>query len=262
MTHKVVLFFLIAFAVCIPYVFSAPLEELVEPAHAIQLRSGDSVSETQLRNPALKLLPRHEELRQFVTGTISSLSPNLAVETLYLYKKPPFSGYWSNAKRTELFNHALSISTLTGIQYFSASRNTMRTFYEASGVIDGPQTKNPLPDPVYIQPPESLTIYARQKDLTFGDNIYRYDFKLVQDAFFFAQENETALSYGIIQAVGRNRLRSVFAVIDCGDSLLIYAVSMARAASLPGMGDRISNSFGNRAEAVFKWFTGKADSVF
>jgi len=261
MTHKVVLFFVIAFTV-FPCIFAAPLEELVDPAHTVQLRSGDSVSETQLRNPTLKLLPKHEELRQFVTGAISSLSPNLAVETLYLYKKPASSGYWSSTQRTELFNQALTISTLTGIQYFSASRNTMRTFYEASGVIDGPQTKNPLPDPVFFQPPESLTLYARQKDLTFGDNIYRYDFKLVQDAFFFAQENETILSYGIIQAVGRNRLRSVFAVIDCGDSLLIYAVSLARAASLPGMGDRISNSFGNRAEAVLKWFTGKADRVF
>jgi len=252
----------IAFAVCVPYVFSASLEELVDPTHIVQLRSGASVSETQLKNPVLKLLPRHEELRQFVTGAISSLNPSLAVETLFLYKKPVSTNSWSYTQRTDLFNQTLAISTLTGIQYFSASRNTMRTFYESSGVIDGPQTKKPLPDPFYIQPPESLTIYTRQKDLTFGDNIYRYDFKLVRDAMFFIQENETVLSYGIIQAIGKNRLRSAFAVIDCGDSLLIYAVSMARAAALPGMGDRISDSFGNRAEAVLKWFTGKADRVF
>ena len=262
MKYKTVYLFLIALVVCIPDIFSASLDELVDPAHAAQLRSGNSVSETQLKNPALKILPRHEELRQFVTGAISSLNPNLAVETLYLYKKKASSNNWSNAQRADLFNKTLAISSLTGIQYFSASRNVMRTFYESSGVIDGPQTKNPLPDPFYTQPPESLFLYARQKDLTFGDNTYRYDFKLVRDAFFFSQENETSLNYGIIQAIGRNRLRSVFAVIDCGDSLLIYAVSMARAAALPGMGDRISSSFGNRAEAVLKWFTVKADSVF
>ncbi|MCL2243979.1 MAG: hypothetical protein FWC03_05850 [Treponema sp.] len=262
MARRAAFLFFIIFAIRVPFVFSASLDGLVDPAYAAQLRSGASVSETQLRNPILKLLPKHDELRQFVTGAISSLDPNLAVETLYLYKKPASSNYWNNAQRSDLFNQTLAISTLTGIQYFSATRNTMRTFYETSGVIDGPQTKKPLPDPVYPQPPGSLTLYARQKDLTFGDNIYRYDFKLVQDAFFFSQENETALSYGIIPAVGKNRLRSVFTVIDCGDSLLIYAVSIAKTAALPGMGDRISNSFGNRAEAVFKWFTAKADKVF
>ena len=258
--------FLLIFAVT-GRLFSASLEELIEPGYAAQLRSGGaSVTGTQLKNPALKLLPRHDELRQFVAGVMDALGPSLAVETLCLYRKPAsspgFSDNWSDASRANLFNQALALSTLTGIQYYSASRKTMRIFYESSLVIDGPETKKPLPDPVYEQPPESLSLYARQKDLTFGDNIYRYDFKMTRDAFFFIQENITALNYGIIPAVGKNKLRSVMAVIDCGDSLLIYAVSMAKAASVPGMGDRIGNSFGNRAEAVLKWFTGRADGVF
>ena len=259
--------FLFLFACIIaPRLFPATLEELIEPVYAAQLLSGNSVTETQLKNPVLKLLPRHNELRQFVNGAMAALGPGVAVETLYLYKKPVYSpglsGSWSDTQRINLFNQALAMSTLTGIQYYSASRKAMRTFYESSKVIDGPETKNQLPDPVFAQPPESLTLYVRQKDLTFGDNIYRYDFKIVRDAFFFTQENMTALNYGIIPAVGKNKLRSVMAVIDCGDSLLIYAVSMAKTASVPGMGDRIGNSFGNRAEAVLKWFTGRADNVF
>ena len=263
---RIAFLFFIACAV-VPHIFSVSLDDLVGPDYAAKLRyGGASVTEIQLKNPTLKSLPRHAELRQFVTGAMASLGPNLAVETLYLYKKPEFSpessGIWDDSQRAGLFNQALALSTLAGIQYYSASRKTMRTFYETSRVIDRPETKNPLPDPVYAQPPEALTLYARQKDLTFGDNIYRYDFKTFRDAFFFAQENITALNYGIIPAVGKNKLRSVMAVIDCGDSLLIYAVSMAKAASVPGMGDRIGNSFGNRAEAALKWFTGRADSVF
>jgi hypothetical protein len=54
----------------------------------------------------------------------------------------------------------------------------------------------------------------------------------------------------------------VAAVIDAGDSLLIYIASMAKAASLPGLSGRIGNSFTNRAEAILKWFAGRADRVF
>jgi len=251
--------------------FAVPLDSLVEPAIAAKLRdSGSSITETQIKNPAFKLLPAFPPLGQFVSDVMSALEPDVAVETLYLYKKPASSSEdgssggdgWSDAQRTALFNQILALSSLTGIQYYSATRKAMRTFYESSVVIDGPQTKKPLPDPTFEQPPASLAVFARQKDLTFGDNIYRYDFVTTAEAFFFVQENLTALNAGIIPAVGKNKLRSVFAIIDTGDSLLVYAVSLTRAASVPGMGDRIGNSFSNRAEAVLKWFGERADSVF
>jgi len=261
---KVKFVFLLFFA-AVPHIFSAVLEELVEPVYAAQLRSGEFVTLAQLKNPVLKLLPKSAALRQFTAEINTALAPTIAVETLYLYSKNSSdlsAEKWTEAQRTALFNHLLSMSTLTGIQYFSASRGVMRTFYESSMVIDSPEKKKPLPDPVFSQPPAKHTIYARQKDLTFGDNIYRYDFLTSEDALIFSQENLTAMVAGIIPAVGKNKLHSVFAVIDCDDSLLIYAASMAKAVSLPGMGDRIGNSFGNRAEAVLKWFIAKADGVF
>jgi len=266
MKCKIMLFTFIGCAF-VSQIFPQSIEDLLEPLYASQLGAdGASVSETQLKNPVLKLLPKHEPLRRFVNGAVSSLEPNLAVETLYLYKKPAQSGKpaksLTSAQMTALFNQVLGISTLTGIQYYSASRSAMRTFYETSAVVDSPDKKNPLPDPVFEKTPESFTLFARQKDLTFGDNVYRYDFETTDGAFYFSQENMTSLTYGVITAVGKNKLRSVFAVIDCGDSLLIYAVSMAKAAFVFGMGERIGNSFGNRAEAVLKWFTGRAQGVF
>jgi hypothetical protein len=188
------------------------------------------------------------------------------VESLYLYKKPEYaqtdSSGWDDTQKTGLFNQLLAVSTLTGIQYYSASRGTMRTFFEYSNAVDGPDTKYPIPDPVYATPPAELTLYVRQTDLTFGDNIYRYDYKTAKNGIFFVQENLTDLTYLMIPVIGKGNLRSVMAVFDCGDTLLFYIVSMAKAVSVPGMGNRISNSFSNRAEAVMKWFTGRADLVF
>ena len=79
---------------------------------------------------------------------------------------------------------------------------------------------------------------------------------------FFVQQNLTSLSYGIIPAVARNNLRSALAVLDAGDYLLVYVVSMARAASFPGVRERIGNSFANRAEAILHWFSDQADRAF
>jgi hypothetical protein len=272
------LVFFAAAAVCFAApLFSVSLEDLVGPGNAAILRtSAEPLTQVQLKNPRPVLLPRHADLQQLVAELRQNLEPAILAETLSLYRKPGLPGRgaadgdtadnnsaaWTGAERAELFNQALALSTLSGIQYYSASRGVMRTFYESSWVIDGPDKKQPLPDPSYASPPARMALFARQKDLTFGDNIYQYEYRSYPDAFIFIQQNLTAMTVGIIPAVGKNSLRSIMAVIDTGDSLLIYAASMARAAALPGMSERIGNSFTNRAAAVLKWFVDRADAVF
>ncbi|MCL2190976.1 MAG: hypothetical protein FWB79_03185 [Treponema sp.] len=249
-------------------VFSAPrLEALVGFERAAILRDqavqGGLLSEVQLRNPSPRLLPGHGELERFVGEAKADLGPAILVETLFLYAKPHGrTEAWSEAERAGLFNRIIALSTLTGIEYFSATRGAMRTFYESSQVIDNPRNRTPLPDPFFATPPETLVLYARQRDLTFGDNTYRFEYRAGGDFVFFVQENLTAMTAGIIPAIGRNSFRMVMAVIDTGDSLLIYAAAMARATALPGMGERIGNSFNNRLQAVLQWFSEHADGVF
>ncbi|MCL1958475.1 MAG: hypothetical protein FWF68_02625 [Spirochaetes bacterium] len=260
-------FMFLAVFIAVPCVFSTPLEDLIIPANASRLRSESGlIMEMQLTTPSPLLMPVNNELRQYVGGIIDSLAPNMMVETLSLYKKPLHSHTnqesWDETQKIGIVNQLLALSTLAGIQYYSASRKSMRTFFEYSRVIDGTNTKNPVPDPVYSVPPGQLTLYARQKDLTFGDNIYRYEYLINRDVVFFVQENVTSLTVALFPAVGKGKLRTVIAVFDCGDALLIYVASMAKVASIPGMGERISNSFSNRAEAILKWFSGRADLVF
>jgi len=254
--------YMFSLAVC---AFSTPLETLVPANHAMMLRDKEQggIIETQLKNPVPVLVPRHNGIRQKVTGLMNALNPNILVEVLYLYDKPARSrtdaAAWDEKQKITVFNQLTAISSLTGIQYYSASRGAMRVFYEYSSVIEF-ETKKLLPDPVFTQPPASLTLFARQKDLTFGDNIYRYDYITAEDAVFFTQENITALSYGVVPVIGKGNLRSVMAVIDCGHSILIYAASMAKTASVPGVSDKISASFSNRAMAIIHWFTEKTNN--
>jgi hypothetical protein len=186
----------------------------------------------------------------------------MMVETICLYKKPEGSTAWSEEQRTGIFNQILTISTLTGIEYFSTSRNAPRIFFEFSYVVDGPNGRRAIPDPVHVTPPATYTLFTRQKDSTFGDNFYRYDYVNTPNAFFFVQENLSSLTIAFIPVVGRGNLRSVMAVFDCEDSLLIYAVSIANAFSLSFLQERIGNSFEERVEAMLRWFSSRADLVF
>ncbi|MDR2186058.1 MAG: hypothetical protein LBO80_10420 [Treponema sp.] len=258
----VVLFCLLIFAGT--PVFAASLEELIGSERADRLRRGETLTEIQQKNITPRLIPGDGSLQNRVDGMLRSLSPGFFVETLYLYRKPPEAAAraWNDAERTALYNEVLALSSLAGLQYYSASRKEMRTFYETSSVVNGPEGRQNIADPVFASPPAELTLYARQKDLSFGNNIYRYDYYVRQDSFVFVQENLTTMHYGIIPAVGRNKLRSVAAAIDAGDCLLLYAVSMAKAASLPGMSERVGRSFSTRAEAILNWFSGQADKAF
>jgi len=258
-------------------VFSASLEEFVDQELAASLRAAQelavpeaaalgTVTELQLINPLPRLLPEHEELKRFLNETFRGLEPNILVETLSLYRRPQTARTdttgWRRNEQTALFNQLVALSTLTGIQYYSASRKAMRIFYESSTVIDDPDKRKSLPDPTFAVCPDSLILYARQKDLTFGDNIYRFEYHTGADIILFSQENLSSMNVGIIPAIGRNKFRTVIAVIDTGDSLLIYAAAMAKAASVPRMGERIGSSFTNRVNAILKWFAGRADGVF
>ena len=267
MKNKAVLgFFLAVFLGFLPGqgVSCLNLEDLVGPEQAAVLVAGEKSVLAQFKDPRPQLTPRYGALMELIETVRRDLGPSVMVETLHIYIKPPEAdrAAWSGREEAELYNGVLALSTLAGLQYFSQSRGTMRTFYESSSVIDGPSTKKPLPDPAYPQPLAELTVFARQKDLSFGDNIYQYSYYSAPGALIFVQQNLTSLTYGIIPAVGKNKLRSAIAILDAGDYLLVYAASMAKAASLPGMNTRIGDSFANRADAVVHWFSDQADLAF
>jgi hypothetical protein len=247
-------------------VFSTPLDELLDPSafNALMASEQETVTEVRFKTATPVLLPRHAYTRELVANALQDLDPSFLVETLCVYHKPSGASFpaWSEVERSALFNRCLALSSLAGLEYYSESRKRMRTFYETSTVIDSPETKRPLPDPVYDTPPASALLYVRQKDLTFGDNIYRYEYHARSDALLFTQENLTTLSLVLIPAVGKNRLRSVVAVFDAGADLLVYVLSAAKATSLPGLNERIGESFSNRADAVLRWFISQADQAF
>ncbi|MCL1815826.1 MAG: hypothetical protein FWG27_08430 [Treponema sp.] len=242
-------------------VFAQSLESLLPEDLIKQLVQSGTVNRERFDTAELRMVPRYPALERLLDAKRAGLNPNISIESLQLYKKPS-SGNWTAEEKSDLCNGIFAISTLKGLEYFSKSRNKMRTLYETSTVIDGPDTKNPRPDPSYRTPPAELSVFVRQKDLTFGDNVYQFTFYADETAFIIFQENITTLSYGPVPVVDKNKLRSVVAIIDCGPYLLIYTASLAKASMLPGMKQRAGESISNRAVALLSWFTQKADRAF
>jgi hypothetical protein len=240
------------------------LDALLAPDTQKKLFASKMLTEAHFDAPESTLAPKAGALSAEIARMKAAIEPSVLIESLCFYQKPPRAGAWTAAEKTRLVNGITALSTLAGIRYYSNSRKQTRVFYETSRVIDGPERRTPLPDPRFSSEnlPSRLSLFAQQKDLTFGDNVYRYDFTIEDNIILISQTNLTTLYYGIMPVLGKEELRSIIALINCDDYILVYMASMADAVSLPGLKNRVGRSFASRADAVLGWFVAKADAVY
>jgi hypothetical protein len=254
-----------AFTLLCPSLFAAPsIDALLSPALEAKLFSENLLTAAHFDDLTPLYAPLDARLFSAIEKIKAETDPGILIESLCYYKKPEGASLWSEENRTKLFNGITAISTLAGLKYYSPSRKKEYTFYETSNIIDSPDNKIKLPDPVWAngELPENFTLYTEQKDLTFGNNIYRFDFTVEEDAIFFYQRNLTTLYYGIFPVLGKKKLCSLVTLLDTDEAILIYMVSMADAVSFPGMKNRVAVSFSSRSRAVLDWFSSKADAVY
>jgi hypothetical protein len=246
------------------FMFSLSLRALVGDETAERLVAEGEVTREGQSEPGM--VPEYEPLARLLRQNREAVKPNVVMESLYLYVKPPAANrvMWTAEERGAIYNEALALSTLAGLEYFSRRRNRMHLLYESSRVVDGNDTKRALPDPVYGTPPPELDLTVRQEDTTFGDNVYLYHYTAPADgaAFIITQQNISTVTLAFVPVIGKHNLRSVVALLDAGPYLLIYSASLARAVMLPGIRDQMNTSIGNRTAALLAWFSKRADIAY
>ncbi len=204
------------------------------------------------------LLPDHPGSAA-LKSAIMATTPSIMVETLFaLARTRPQDPAAAATELAGIYGYLRAIGSLQGIEYWSASRNELRTFYAESYRIDDPVTRKRLPDPPAPLPgkiPASESLFAFQRDLSFGSNVYSYAYSYSEDNFIVTQTNLTRMSYGLIPIIARGALSTRLFVIRADDAIVFYAVSGADA---PGVfKSKLEVSFSNRAEALFRWFESK-----
>jgi hypothetical protein len=243
---------------------ASPLATLVpDAARRAELLAGEDLrsSATGKASYELALAPRHP-LAAAQALAIRSEAGDVAVEALFFLPRPSGSPRDEASELAAAYHILRSVSTLEGIEYWSASRERMRLFYEESWRISGPSDPSRLPDAPPFPAPAFDRIWAWQRDLSFSGNIYEIDYSVSADpaaggAIVMRSTNVTGMSYGILPVVGPRRLVVRVLVIPVDEGYLFWAVSSAKAAAIPGMRGKLEDSFGNRAAALYRWFTAR-----
>ncbi|MEE8441801.1 MAG: DUF6675 family protein [Spirochaetia bacterium] len=218
------------------------------------------ISEGEITNmyeaPAVpRLAPAFADV---VAADLAALDPRLGVELIVLLRTPGIAAI----PQERMFTVLQSISTMAGIEYYSASRGYMRTLFYESYIVDDPDHHNRLPDPVRQVAPEHDRLYIYQRDSSFGKNILQLDYRTDGDAILLTMRNLTRMVYrGIVPAVGPERLLLHLIVIPVGDYLLFYGSSAADPVSLLGMEERARTSFHNRIIALRSWYLDQLESI-
>jgi hypothetical protein len=235
------------------------LESVISPDAASELVASGKIQRTVYRqkDAALKYLPQTElgwasaVFLHKTGGAVPFFS-----ESLYLYKKPENRQGEIGDDAADISVILRSVSHLEGLQYYSPSRKQMRTLYEKAYVIDNVKSRNRLPDPV-AGVADGLSVPVIQKDLTFGEYAYQFLYRHVGDEASFSTENIDYLKYGVFKLIKPGNLRITIIVHDFGDYLLVYGLTGAEFAALPGIESKLRDSFTARSDAMFDWFVGE-----
>jgi hypothetical protein len=238
--------------------FAADIHErlgsILPSAVATELLSATSLQHSAYRETGavLKLAPAVPLAREIGMALPGTETP-FFIESLYLYKKK--AGHSVEAGKDTTFISVIlrSLSHLQGVEYYSTSRKKMRILYEKSYVIDSPSTRSRLPDPVSASA-DRLSVFVLQKDMTFGEYVYRYSYRQDADSVSFTSTNVDTLNYSFLKLIEPGNLRVSLVVTDLGDYILVYGLTSAVFPELPGLGGKINSSFSTRADAVYKWF--------
>ncbi len=195
-----------------------------------------------------------EEAERLIGEALREIEPRVGIE---IYVEIPVDRQlFSTEGRLALYNILRSPGTMEGIEYYSASRGRMRTFYEESYAIASPDQEIRIPDPVVEEIPETDTIWAFQRDLSFGRNVQRLEYTTLDDGFLVMIENETTMVYRVVPLVFPGNLRTFLYVQlqPNRGTVEFYGNLAVRVPAMFGLQDRARDSFYNRVVALHGWF--------
>ncbi|TVQ40973.1 MAG: hypothetical protein EA384_01515 [Spirochaetaceae bacterium] len=224
----------------------------LSPQQRALLNSGERVLHFYNQPRQIALLP-DTVYGAAITASLHELAPRIGVEALYLLPMPAGLPQ-QDGFALRLYNVLRSVSTMEGIEYYSASRERMRVFYRESYIVADPGSRDRAPDPLVDIVPASDRQFAFQHDSSFGRNTYALDYRFESGQMGLTMINLTRMSYGILPLVGDRNLEIHLVVIPTDDGLLFYGNCGVRVIGLFGMQDRVQASFTNRIDAIYRWF--------
>jgi hypothetical protein len=240
----------------------APLDALFPPGVAAELQAGGTARRTFRGAEGLAFFPRlplHDE----TSRRIAALEPTIGVEMAVSYK--PTRGPAGGDRRT-IYNALNAVSSLKGIEYFSASRGRMRTFFYDAAFVETAEGDRRLPDPTRESAPGDGFVerrYASLEDSTFGRYVVEATYRAEQDSYVLGFQNAGTIRKMLISFVKPGELVSTIAVVPTEDRIVLYGFSCVRAPNVLGLVEaKGEDSFTNRLVALMTWFRATYEATY
>lgn len=234
------------------------LLSFLEPATLERLERQGELRNSLADGLAPQLVPAIPE-RQELVQTVRSTSLTTGVELLRLHEGR--TDYSTPEAHLRIYNLLRSISTMKGLEYYSASRKKMRTLFAESYLVDGPNSGLPQPDPVVTSIPAYSTACVFQEDLTFGKNYYSAAYRYGGNYFLVDNRNLTTMRYLLVPMVRPGDSLSILVLIPAGRRILFYGLSGAHTARFFGLERAKEDSSYHRLQALYGWFTQRLEAL-
>ena len=198
-----------------------------------------------------------------VKKQLDSIHPTIGVETVLLL---PMPAHIRNIEDRDtlmltLYNIMRRVSTIEGVEYYSASRGHMRIFFDQFYAVSGINDPERKEDPLVTTVPETDTITVFQQDLTFGKNYSTLIYKQEDRYISLSIKNLKTMWYGIIPLIGPKHMQIHLIVFPFDDYIVFYGNSGVKTnISLFGIEKSKTDSFYNRIMALFNWFSNQIAS--
>ncbi|MFW6343609.1 MAG: DUF6675 family protein [Sediminispirochaetaceae bacterium] len=198
------------------------------------------------------------ELSSEVQEKAYSIDYSVGVESLFLIPNEKIASRMLSLSPEdyllELYTILRSISTLEGIEYYSASRDRMRLLFEESWVIESPQDPAKLPDPADSSIPDRDTLYIHQKDLTFGKSMSKVVYRHEENALSMSITNETTMRYMFFPLLKKGNVSMQMLILPVKEGIVFYGLSTVDVMDLKVFHNKMRDSFTNRLNALKDWF--------
>ena len=152
--------------------------------------------------------------------------------------------------------------SLKGLEYWSASRQRMRTLYSKAYMIGGKDDKREIPDPVSLidlgfGPPWRFFTYLQ--DLTFGGNIFSFEVTILDGSLIVTISNAETLRYAGMPLAKPGGMIQTITAKPYAEGLLVHCVTLLYAPDF--LARRVFESAGNKTLALLGWFAGRVERV-
>ncbi len=202
--------------------------------------------------PSLVPGPRYGAI---IAGDFKAIDYTIGVEVLNI-----IPGGYKGFTTVAAANLLLELSTLEGLEYYSASREKMRTLFVQSYVIKDPESEIRVADPTVKAVPAEGSVTVFQQDKTFGKNKLSLSYQVTQSTIYMATENITRFTWGLLPMIAPGCLH-MHVVIYLTENFIVYYGNFGAKAVRVGLFEkRMYDSFYNRLVALSDWFEQKLPS--